>query len=314
MDTKTAIEKLENEYPNGLDLVYIDYNDELCDAWGMENILKRWYFEDEPDRIWDCQSYWVDCVFDEHFKDEELDDETKEAIRDRCYEHDTSTPEKDIIKNTRKKLMIYDLWYDDDWDSFDLDERVQGIIDFLWIPADDKNFEWCQNAIRKLCLDAYGWWSLEIIFDWDLIDFYWDKTEKYMQFDATLGIINRWEWSGNFEEMPFVITVPFDRKRLYIDEAHRYWVGEIFGMNNIDDWWYSFNDDVSWFCPIKDKIPDEEETVKDKERKQEEYFQAEYRKWICHIEDAKFSRHTTVYVNEYPCGSRCTKCWRFFID
>ena len=30
-------------------------------------------------------------------------------------------------------------------------------------------------------------------------------------------------------------------------------------------------------------------------------FDEEKKKGICHYEDEKFSRHTTVYVNEYPC-------------
>ena len=61
------------------------------------------------------------------------------------------------------------------------------------------------------------------------------------------------------------------------------------------------------FTKIKMK-QSEEESKLDKATKQEKFFEAEYKKGICHFEDEKFSRHTTVYVNEYPCGNRCTKC------
>jgi hypothetical protein len=224
------------------------------------------------------------------------------------YENDTSDVMKWLLRNTWNVLMFYDLWYEDDGDSFDLDERVKWISEQLQM-----KWERALADIRRLCIDAYDWWELCILFDWDLADFYWEKSEKYINFkDCTLWIINRWNWSWNYQETNIDLTLPFDRKRIWVDDAYSYSVWEIFGMSRIDDENWFLTDDKKY--TYIDFEPIEWDSPADKERKRQEYFDDEKKKGICHFGDEKFSRHTTVYVNDYPCWNKCTKCWRFFID
>lgn len=314
MKVEEAIEKLKSEYPRWVELTYVDYRDCIEDCKQQDEIVKTGYLDSVDDRYDKYES--IEYIIKEVFTDEEQgyirdDDELKQSIVDWCYDNDTSNPMKQLIKNTWKVLMFYDLDYyvDECLTTEEVDEQVKWIQKFLKV-KDDK-------AIRECVLNASYWWELCILFDWDLEDFYWEKDWKYICFDnATIGIIHRGNGSWDFEKTQLDLCLPFDRKRIYVDKAYKYSVSEIFGLRIVDDDWYNFWNKLSKdtrYTKIKMK-QSEEETKLDKARKQEEFFEAEYRKWICHFEDEKFGRHTTVYVNEYPCWNRCTKCWRFFID
>lgn len=316
LDLDDAIKRLKAEYPKGVELRYVDYRDCIENADDMEELIKTWYIED-IDRYWEDWEYEtiLYCI-KEVFNDEEVEeirnnDELESPIRDWFYDNDTSDVIKWLLRNTNKQLMFYDLWLEveecDSWEE--IDNQVKEIMEHLhlWVEHTEK--------IRGVVADAYYWWQLCVLFDWDLQDFYGEKTEKYFCFkNLTLWIIHRGNGSWNFEKTKIDLCVPFDRKNFYIDKAHKYSVSEIFWINTVDDdtWYYS--DVVPDKFIFLDMPTSEWPTQLDKDKEKEKFFDDEYRKWICHYEDTKFSRHTTVYINDFPCWYKCKKCWRFFID
>ena len=108
-DAKEAISWLEKEYPKGVELIYVDYSDSYEDATKLQEVLKG--DDDTVDWEWqtDSQHDSIGQILEnyrEEIKADDISDEVRDAMKDWLFEHDTSTPIKDLLKNTRDQLFF----------------------------------------------------------------------------------------------------------------------------------------------------------------------------------------------------------------
>jgi len=97
MKTEEAIEKLKAEYPNGVELRYVDYRDCIDDSKTQNEIVKTGWADSVEDWYddWESIQYIIKEVFTEDERVEiAQDDELDQAIKDWMYENDTS----DVMK------------------------------------------------------------------------------------------------------------------------------------------------------------------------------------------------------------------------
>jgi hypothetical protein len=117
-DTDHAIAWLVSEYPKGVSLVYVDYNDSYEDPNTLQEVIKQGYQENENWR-WDSQSESIYEIIENYRKEieaDEISDETTQEMSDWLFDHDTSDPITQLLKNTGDKLFYIetvDESYDD---------------------------------------------------------------------------------------------------------------------------------------------------------------------------------------------------------
>lgn len=159
--TKEMIENcLEKENGDSVELQYVDYDDSFNespeiikniidgDYSHVYEIIEDWY-----------DSYWsISYIVDETFTGEELDEIQSSWLErvaiDWCYDHNVSTPIKQLIKNTSpihgrlEWHSNYESWVRDDEDSLYLDQllwQLEGKIDMDML-QDDWNNLWSDYA------------------------------------------------------------------------------------------------------------------------------------------------------------------------
>lgn len=114
LTTEQATKKLQQEYPMGVDLYYVDYRDTLRDIpEAITQVMECWYYDCLLDNryIWD----WIDYIINNIFNEEEREYinenyELYQSIMDRIYDNDKSDPLKDLCKNTndiRIRIPMY---------------------------------------------------------------------------------------------------------------------------------------------------------------------------------------------------------------
>ncbi len=99
-----VIEKLQSEYPKGVDLYYVDYRDDLENSpEAIQELMKEWSYDYFDDRdIWEIIDECIENVFDDEEQEEiRNNDKLREVIQDWFYDNDISNPLKDLCKNTR---------------------------------------------------------------------------------------------------------------------------------------------------------------------------------------------------------------------
>lgn len=334
-----AIEILEKEYPNGVDLVYVDYRDDIQDPKTMQKILIGDHEElYDQDRMNDAQHESINEIITKHFNDkyDELSDEVTEAIRDRCREHDTSNPMKDLIKHTSDPLVAYDTgFYFEDTDNGD--EMEEQCVECCKTLGIELSYVPTLFNIRR---DASYGGNLVFLFNADLQEFYelGDRaptTDKYLIFNQPMvvGIIHYGNGSGWYHTVKLTdkqsICVPLDAKRLEIDSLEKYGVQRIFGCDRdigaeyeIKTGWRVWDTGESADPDIEHhywlsipRIPYTTVTETEARLKQEAEYIKTYQAGGCTAGDKDINRHrNTKYVNEFPCGTHCFSCGHFRID
>jgi len=310
------IKDLELEYPKGVDLVYIDYRDEIEDSATINKLIQNnTYYEEDQAWVWqaDAQYESIDFILKEQLTNDELEhlsENDRDAINVWFYDHDTSKPEEQLLKNTRNKLFFYDTGLYIDSQEGNTAKETQKTIKQIakTLKIDAKTHE---KDLYSLINEAYYGGQLTVLFydkPFDLIDP--DAKENTITFPKlNVCIMDRSQGSGFDVTITEKVSLPFNRKNLWLDDA----AGG-----------YSYNSVCGPYLPAYECSPSIHYVKKQPKAKINQDLQDKaklYAEWdkdlkkgICHFADPRYNSHDTEYRNDYPCGDKCKRCGRFFVD
>lgn len=315
-----AIAVLEKEYPHGIELIYIDYNDsfdndkEALNRIVQENDINEAWEEGDPSWFPDAQYETMDNVLEEHFTQEEIEawreNNDDDEIRDWFWNNDTSKPAEQLLRNTRSQLWFYDTGLEiPEYPSYGggqsfLTKHAKRIAKKLKI-----DYEKHKTDLTSLVANACYGGKLVCIFYTDPSNLLGGEKCNAIKFPkAHLVIMDRDQGSGDQETIEEEVILPFNRKNLWLDEvAGGYSIDSVFGF----------------YLPHFEQTPSlhwVKQTRKTKttelQAEAEKYLQwdIDLKKGICHFADPRFNSHDTEYRMEFPMGNKCKRCGRFYID
>ena len=322
--------KIESLLPKNVYLTYVDYRESFD---GNEQEIQdsiqsgSWEHIDEAidfgDLGWegieyvmkelksDLENYWDEDTVDKAMK--KYDDQ----IRDYCYENDKSTPFDDLCKNTSSMVMFYDTGYEVEGDSWCwgaaklrlqryLLKKHLGIVSTTMY--DERIEAMLQNA-------SYGG-QLVVYFHGDIKNLIFEKgTYNTVKFrNAHIAIIDTAGGSGHDTELnKCEFSLTFDAERIFVEKTIKYnYTYKVCGMSS--DWCQETdmileNTDME----LKDLPTSGLAAIQTRDKAFKE-------KWNngrgeCSFGDMDITRHkNTPYINNYPCGNKCTSCGTFWID
>lgn len=324
-----TLDDIKELIPEKVTLYYVDYREGLDN---MEEEIEKCIHDQTQDALFekvdeafqDSPSYAFEYLDKELKSDIErkydLDEDEvnevfekyKDDIRDIYYDRDDNTVMEDLWRNTGNMVMCYNTGYEMEcdswaWDDKKINQEIKAMKKYLGIKDDSAN-----NALRNIILDAGYGGELCICFS--------DNPKKYIElhldlktivFDnPMLAVIDRMNGSGSNYEVNSTIKLPFNPKNIILDSIHKYsYTNDICGMSR--DWCdctqVSFEKKKS-----RKKLGD---SATAKQIEQEAKYQKIYDEGGCSFGDIRFERHRdTYYRNEYPCGTKCPHCGRFWID
>lgn len=253
-------EQIEPLLPAEIDLIYIDYRENLDDHLG---VIEECIHNQSMEPLWELEfeeQWWLDASYDaidyqineelkpaigREFLDEDDDDyedqldaiieEHRDMIVQTLFDRDTSTPWDDLIRNTSDPIMFYGLGYDVPYgmDAEEADgvmaeiKKLLGITDSRY---DDKMWLMLQQASYggDLCVffRAHDWNKLIDVGDNNVIVFK----------NPVIAIVDRCNGSG--DHMTFdglTLKLPLNVNAIYFDKVHSYsYTYEI--CNMVSDW------------------------------------------------------------------------------
>lgn len=325
---KITWEQIEKLLPETTDLIYIDYNESLddnikelqeCLSRGCRSGLTETIeFHESSDRSIkeikkELKSDLISNYNIKRKKAKKLISKYKDEINEYCWDKDTSTPYKDLLRNTSTLIAHYDTGYEMEseswnWSDKEVKKERNKIKKFLKI----KGVEHDEGIDMMISQATYGG-SLLIYFELDFNVFMENiESAKAIKFDnAMIGIIDHIQGSGDiYTEGIDGIVLPFNNKNVFLEKSIKYnWTYSIAGMC------------YDWAKPTIVKFSDIdlgsklEDSPQNKLQKQEEEYNKVFKAGGCTAGDMDIKRHRNViYRNDYPCGNKCTDCGTFWID
>lgn len=310
-----ACKMLEEEYPRGVELNYIDYRDCIEDPDAQQEIVATGFANDymESCNFHDQEWEAIDYIKKELFSEFDVDD-IEDEINEWCWEHNTSDPLKDMVKNSGSVFMYYDLDYYQEHQPWMQDEEtriesVKEIATHLGI-----SYEENKEDLHELYVNAAYGGDLVLLFSADISEFYGQLKNKFVKLNAHLCIMDRSNGSGDCQELRAkkAWNVPVIRSRFRVDEAVAGYSfsGDVCGLYRPafeTQMW--FNDEDKDVTKINGELE-----ISDTE-KCEIAYKEKWKTGKCSFGDMNISRHTnTPYRNDFPCGNKCTECGTFWID
>ena len=313
-------------------LLFVDYNDNLDEhADKLQAALET----GTTDPIMEL----IDWAFDETLS---LDNEKKELkekiqkefditeeeadglmekyeceIQDYIYDHDESTPIKDLFRNTSKQVVFYDTGYEMESESWSWsDEEILEEVERIKKIFNVTTSEYDENIRVMIAQATYGG-QLVVYFYKKIDDLLPEDPEKdftKVDFkDASIAVIDVYGGSGDHTELiGHNFSLPFKRENLTIDKTIKY------------NYTYSVCGLYSHWCQrtvvnLSHKKPDGNFEVKESSMNAHKAKEAKYNEVFaqgkCSAGDMDINRHRGIYYrNEYPCGSKCPHCGTFWID
>lgn len=332
MKTSLKKEEILKFLPETTSLVYVDYGDSLdehCD------IIQKCVHESNFDTLYERVNDWyMECELDgiaEYIKElkkdlknnyqltedeaQEIIDENDDEIRDEIYDRCDDDIIKDLLGNTSSPIAHYDTGYYMDsgsWNWSDAEVRLERmkIKKFLQIRNSDNDY----NIDMMIRQASYGGYLL-IYFKMHIDDFInYENLEgevKSIKFrNAHIGIIDHSVGSGDVTKLHgHEFVLPYNRKNVFLEKTIKYnWTYEIAGM--VRDWC----DSTGYEFSTQD-IGEIEASATNDYLERERQLNEVYKSGKCTTGDMDINRHrNAVYVNDYPCGTRCKDCGTFWID
>lgn len=314
-----AIKRFNEAHPKGVDLVYVDYRDCISDTGTLQKMVKEntLYIDDMMIDGWYGDSVYdgaievmVDLFTEDEMEQLENDSNLKDDIRFYIQEHDTSDPVKDLLRNTGIQPWYYslNLTYDG-YDYTTHEERmalVQTTAKVLNLPI-----EKVLDTMAIVMDNAYDGGDICLLFACDVQDLICEDTNTIIfNQGAELCVMNRGNGSGHSEPLKIEIVLPLNRNNLYHDIA---------------DAGYSFTKDVCGLVLSGIEYPislerretmamiGTNEALQEREEAYKKYDEL-IKEGKCSPSDPRYNSHDTEYINQYPCGNKCKRCSKFFID
>jgi len=245
----------QNYVPDTCYLYDVDYRDDLDDHMDLlQKCLDQndmYPFSEEVYDWWDFpeQTYLEDIKRKMEADNlEEEYEEHYEEIREWLWEHDKSTPEDDLFRNTGDVTMFYscDLDLDHGWREAFLCSPWQNqtnamaaykVRRFLGIKKGTKEAEQIDTIVNE---SSYGG-ELRLYFRGDIRDFisggeYESGKDKqdfktiHFEGEVAVAVYNASQGAGWYEMIEINRDLPFIRENLRISELERYSIESCFGM------------------------------------------------------------------------------------
>jgi hypothetical protein len=316
--------------PSRVDLYYVDYDDNLE---YRQHTIQECINENSDSPLMECIETCWDCPEDSYLKDIKskmeadglLDEYDKhyEDICDYLYEHDESTPIKDLMRNTHINCF-YDLGYEVDgihegflttpYRTKTIDEELAKCRTILNISKGSKQEEQLKGIIESC---SYGG-NLRIYFPFEYDDFVNGKDAKddykTISFKGkfTVAVLNSQEGNGDFEDIDLDCTFPFKRENIGLSSLDHYSMENTCGL---DYNWCKTDGQYSFGYDNTVKSTDIKESVSKKERALQAQYEKTFKEGGCTNGDTDIRRHRDIYYdNNIPCEIRCPHCGQFWID
>ena len=316
--------------PDYVNLYYVDYCDNLREH---KELLQKSLSSNSLNPIQEEVFDWWDYPEGEYLKEirqtmehddlEELYEENEDEIRDWLYEHDTSTPVEDLLRNTGEISMFYSLgleidgWHSafmcNNWRNTTEAQEAYRIRRKLGIEKNTPE----AKLIDSIVQNAYGGGELRIYFSQPLSELLSDDPDKdfqqiHFKGEFAVAVYNAGEGSGDFEYINIDRTFPFIRSNIFISKSEKYYLEDCFGM--CSDWL-----DKSAAPIFSMNKPKSCQKINESKNAARNLQDAEYTRVFkaggCTFGDMDYRRHRDVYYdNNVPCGSHCPHCGTFWID
>jgi len=329
MKNNITWEQIKALIPEKVTLYNVDQNDSLDEHLDLiQSIIHSGDRSDLWDNIseWYCdpETEWYDNELVEnivkHFnitteEAEEILDNCSDGIRDIMHDRDDSDVEKDLIKNTGKQVFFYDTAFEVEaeswnWDTKQVEDVCKEIKKVLSIKLKDDTWdESIQLMIRQA---TYG--GQLVVYFYDDISDYMDIDQKINSIgftNANIAIINTGNGSGDHCELTGLeFKLPFKRENLFLCKTIRYsYTYEVCGMSN--DWCES----TSVLLEKRNMKRTIETSSTHAHLEREARYNKTFKEGKCTTGDMDSTRHRKIsYINNYPCGNKCSDCGTFWID
>lgn len=315
------IKRIKTEYPKGVDLIYVDYRENLNDEHEKLEELATTGFVNEMidfNTLADNQYETIKELAKQLFSEEELieirnNDELTEALHTTFLEMDTSTPEKDLLKNTNRQYFYYDLNFtvEEAIDQASIETEAKRIARFLRL-----GYSKHKAILHELVSNAGYSGQLVILFTTEPLALEGEQ-QGYITFDRnyTLCIMNRDNGSGYDVDLKIPLAFQFIRANLHNDRGHAgySYSYDVCGLVMADEAVFNITANKT---KAKYKLIAIQENEVDKDfTERERKYQATFDAGKCTLGDMRYNRHRNMeYRNDYPCGHKCQDCGTFFID
>lgn len=316
-----AVAWLENEYPHGVELVYIDYRDELSPEQ-LQEVLKNGYMSDE-DWIGDSQHESINQIITEYEKAhniDELSDAASEAMRDWLYDHDNSNPTKDLLHNTSRELF-----YIETVDEYEKNPEAEAKTNENIVKKYAKTDEQKKEILQAFNESFYSA-PVSFYFYANALEMYEvlhgkESDSEYVVVEgayfSTIDRVQGSNWLG--ERAVFTIAIPRETftKNVYMDKAEGTGYGwhKIAGPSGYDD---ATVYGMSAKELSKKKTPAIviETSTSEAQKREQELAENWQKTGKCTLGDMNFTRHVgpQEYENSFPCGTHCRACGTFWVD
>ena len=326
---KLSWEQVKELLPDRVELTYIDYRDnldehtEILSKCVRENSLQpldEWLFDSEGmhDQEWESIVYLKkelisDLVNEYEIEEDEaeelVDEEYDDEIRDYLYEHDESTPIRDLLRNTSDLIMFYDTGLEfDGWGRTPAEFRLDRMRLKKALQITSSEYD---NDIEMMMNQASYGGQLVVYFSVPVEDMITEKELPSIKFyNPHIAIIDTMNGSGDHTFIKgHEMVLDFNRENLFVEREVKYnYTYDVCGM--VSDW--CSGTDVSFVDEPKEKI---ESSPINQHMEQEAKYNAVYKAGGCSAGDMDIHRHRhTYYRNNYPCGTKCKDCGTFWID
>lgn len=312
IEEEDALKWLEKEYPHGTDLICIDYRDDFTPEQVQEKI-KNGYIENSFEWFWENEAETIQEIIKEMEKDleGELDEEAYDNVRNWIYEHDTSDPEWDLLKNTRNTLFFFET--DDEFIQEDKENNDYLVKKYAKNEEEEKEIRFTmRESFYSAPVSFYFYLSPSEVHN----AIHNSEGKDYILIEkAYFGTVDRIQgsnWIGNAGIFSIVLPKEKFKEVVLVDSAkgNGYGWDEIAGQCDYDEASVTAISEKEigsavLVCGV------ESEEIK-RERELEEKWN---RTKKCTFGDMNFKRHKNApYRNEYPCGNKCEECGTFWID
>lgn len=283
-----------------LDEIFDDPDWGYPDAEAIDEVAERWmekYGKTEEER-----DAWR----------EENHDEIVYGIEER----DCSTPLDDMLRNTGSIACFYEL---PNWDglgeTWGMDEREQKeaiaqMRKCLGIKVRSKDFE---KELYELLINASYGGTLVVYFNPDIKEFIQTDGNMIRFTDPHVALIDTYNGSGHDVQLVgHSLEIPYDSEKFFVCANIKYsYTHRVCGMSNT---WCS-GTDVSLRKARLRKPAEKGASVLQREREWDKHYAERFKQGKCSFGDMDMKRHRrTVYINYFPCGTRCKDCGTFWID
>lgn len=238
-----------------------------------------------------------------------FEEEIDEAIYSRCDDNIL----KDLLRNTGSLIAHYDTGYymeadSWNWSTMEVEDEVAKIKAFLEITSEDYD----HRLFNVVAQATYGG-NLLIYFNLDVEEYLNNSEAKSMTFtDYSMGIVDHHNGSGDVldDSIKEPFTIQLNPENIFLEKSIKYnWTYSIAGMGS--DW---CDDTKIAYSDTQSGVEVESSKTNNLLNKEAEYNKT-FKEGGCTFGDMDTTRHrNTPYRNDYPCGSKCTRCGTFWID